>query len=52
MGGVKDVSDKVRAAYNPGQNYLALQNRFNLYQPPINRTPSYRGFNYFQHRKI
>lgn len=51
MGGVKDISDKVRAAYIPEQNYLALQNRPHWYKSPIDRVRSYRGFNYYQHRR-
>ncbi len=47
MGGVKDISDKVRAVYIPEQNYLALQRR-NWYQ---DRVKSYRGFNYYQQRR-
>ncbi len=52
MGGVKDISDKVRAAYNQEQNYLMLQNRTHSYQAQLYSAKPSRGFNYYQHRRI
>jgi hypothetical protein len=49
MGG-KDISDKIKAAYNPEQNYLALQSR-PVYQAQPIKTRTYLRFDYYQHRR-